>query len=104
MIFSSIFLLAVTFSHVLHLNVVRSQIELKLKTEIFMYGYNAEQPIAISSTVLCDVHSTMIHTVLGSPIRTSVDRGHTLKHHHTISQIGCHDEIMLHYKCRLFGM
>ena len=37
MIFSSIFLHAVTFSHVLHLDVLR----------IDMYGYNAEQPIAI---------------------------------------------------------
>ena len=33
MIFSSIFLHAVTFSHVLHLDVVRSQIELKLKVK-----------------------------------------------------------------------
>ena len=32
-IFSSIFLHAVTFSHVLHLDVVRSQIELKLKVK-----------------------------------------------------------------------
>ena len=31
MIFSSIFLHAVTFSYVLHLDVIRSQIELKLK-------------------------------------------------------------------------
>ena len=33
MIFSSFFLRAVTFSHVLHLDVVRSQIELKLKVK-----------------------------------------------------------------------
>ena len=47
--FSSIFLHAVTFSHVLHLDVLRRQIELKLKAkiEIFIYGYNAEPPIAI---------------------------------------------------------
>ena len=47
MIFSSIFLHAVTFSHVLHLDVLRRQIELKLKAKIVMYGYNAEPPIAI---------------------------------------------------------
>ena len=34
MIFSSIFLHAVTFSHVLHLDVLRRQIELKLKVII----------------------------------------------------------------------
>ena len=34
MIFSSIFLDAVTFSHVLHLDVLRRQIELKLKAKI----------------------------------------------------------------------
>ena len=33
MIFSSIFLHAVTFSHVLHLDVIGSQIELKLKVK-----------------------------------------------------------------------
>ena len=33
-IFSSIFLHAVTFSHVLHLDVLRRQIELKLKAKI----------------------------------------------------------------------
>ena len=33
MIFSSIFLHAVTFSHVLHLNVLKSQIGLKLKVK-----------------------------------------------------------------------
>ena len=48
MIFSSIFLHAVTFSHVLHLDVLKSQIGLKLKeVKTLMYGYNAEQPIAI---------------------------------------------------------
>ena len=34
MIFSSTFLHAVTFSHVLHLDVLRRQIELKLKAKI----------------------------------------------------------------------
>ena len=50
MIFSSIFLHAVTFSNVFHPDVVRSQIELKTESEnlnFLMYGYNAEQPIAI---------------------------------------------------------
>ena len=36
MIFSSIFLHAVTFSHVLHPDVVRSQIELKLKVKTLL--------------------------------------------------------------------
>ena len=51
MIFSSIFLHAVTFSHVLHLDVLRRQIELKLKViieiSLCMAIYNAEPPIAI---------------------------------------------------------
>ena len=38
---------AVTFSHVLHLDVIRRQ-KLKVKTDT--YGYNAEQPIAIPIT------------------------------------------------------
>ena len=38
-----IFMHAVTFSHVLHLDVLRRQIE----SEIVMYGYNTEPPIAI---------------------------------------------------------
>ena len=49
-IFSYNFLHAVTFLHVLHLDVLRSQIELKLKvkTENFLrYGYNAGPPMAI---------------------------------------------------------
>ena len=48
MTFSSNFLHAVTFLQVLHLDVLRSQIELKLKVKtanILMYGYNAGQPM-----------------------------------------------------------
>ena len=47
MIFSSIFCMLLLFT--LHLDVGRSQIELKLKvkSEFVMYGYNAEPPIAI---------------------------------------------------------
>ena len=37
MIFSSIFLHAVTFSHVLYLDVLRRQIELKLKAKIEIF-------------------------------------------------------------------
>ena len=75
MIFSSIFLHAVTVSHVLHLDVVRSQIELKLKvkTEFPYVCYNAEQPIAIPIyTVLpycvigCDVTSGKHHVMKSS--------------------------------------
>ena len=50
MIFSYDFLHAVTFRHVLHLDVIRSQTEMKLKvkTENFlMYGYNAGPSMAI---------------------------------------------------------
>ena len=50
MIFSSIFLHAVTFSHVLHLDVLRRQIESE-NWNFLMYGYNAEPPIAIP---ICD--------------------------------------------------
>ena len=51
MIFSSTFLHAVTFSHVLHLDVLRRQIELKLKAKIeislCMAIMQFEPPIAI---------------------------------------------------------
>ena len=43
MIFSSIFLLAVTFSHVLHPDVVRIETESE-NLNFLKYGYNAEQP------------------------------------------------------------
>ena len=48
--FSSIFLLAVTFLHVLHLDVIKRQIEIETESKnenILMYGYNAGQPMAI---------------------------------------------------------
>ena len=61
MIFSSIFLHAVTFSHVLHLDVLKSQIGLKLKvkTEIslcmaIMQNNHCHLYIH-STTVLCDI-------------------------------------------------
>ena len=59
MIFSSIFLHAVTFSHVLHLDVLKSQIGLKLKvkTEISLcmaIMQNNPLPSLHSTTVLCD--------------------------------------------------
>ena len=54
MIFSSNFLLVVTFSHVLHLGVLRRQIELKLKVKTdvlrkrcLMYGYNVGPVMAV---------------------------------------------------------
>ena len=59
-----LFLHAVAFSLVLHLDVIRSQIQLKIKvkTELPYVWYNAGQPIAISiylhsTSVLCDNHS-----------------------------------------------
>ena len=56
MIFSSIFLHAVTFSHVLHLDVLRRQIELKLKAEIEISLCMAiMQNHPLPSTVLCDM-------------------------------------------------
>ena len=62
MIFSSIFLHAVTFSHVLHLDVLRCQIGLKLKvkTEISLcMAIMQNNPLPSlyihSTTVLCDM-------------------------------------------------
>ena len=63
MIFSSIFLHAVTFSHVLHLDVLKSQIGLKLKvkTEISLcMAIMQNNPLPSSTTVLCDY---IVHTV-----------------------------------------
>ena len=57
MIFSSIVLHAVTFSHVLHLDVLKSQIGLKLKvkTEISLcMAIMHCHPYIHSTTVLCD--------------------------------------------------
>ena len=45
--FSSNFLHAVTFLHVLHLDVLKRQIEIETESNIPMYGYNAGQPMAI---------------------------------------------------------
>ena len=46
--FSSIFLHAVTFLHVLRLDILRRQIETESKDKNFlMYGYNTGPPIAI---------------------------------------------------------
>ena len=60
MIFSSIVLHAVTFSHVLHLDVLRRQIELKLKAKIeislcmaIMQNTHCH-PYIHSTTVMCD--------------------------------------------------
>ena len=53
MTFSSNFLHAVTFLHVLHLDVLRRQIEIETESHFLMYGYNAGPPMAIP-TVLCD--------------------------------------------------
>ena len=50
MTFSSNFLHAVTFLHVLHLDVLKRQIEIETESKnsnILMYGYNAGQPMAI---------------------------------------------------------
>ena len=45
--FSSNFLHAVTFLHVLHLDVLRRQIEIETESKSLMYGYNAGPPMAI---------------------------------------------------------
>ena len=65
-IFSSIFLHAVTFSHVLHLDVLRRQIELKLKVIIeislcMAIMQNHPFPYIHSTTVLCDSNSVRIN-------------------------------------------
>ena len=67
MIFSSIFLHAVTFSHVLHLDVLRRQIELRLKVVIEISLCMAIMhchPYIHSTTVLCDVLLEMMMSVL----------------------------------------
>ena len=45
--FSSHFLHAVTFLHVLHLDILRRQIETETESKNLMYGYNAGPPMAI---------------------------------------------------------
>ena len=68
MTFSSNFLHAVTFLHVLHLDVLKRQIEIETESKnsnILMYGYNAGQPIAIPIyTVLpyCVIHILDVET------------------------------------------
>ena len=47
MILLSNVLPGVTFSHVLHLDVIRRQIDESENRNFLMYGYNAEHPIAI---------------------------------------------------------
>ena len=68
MTFSSNILHAVTFLHVLHLDVLKRQIEIETESKnsnILMYGYNAGQPMAIPIyTVLCDITCTC----LSSPV------------------------------------
>ena len=65
MIFSSSFLHAVTFLHVLHLDVLKRQIEIETESKnsnILMYGDNHGNPYIHSTTVLCDnyaLHSTI---------------------------------------------
>jgi len=39
-----------------------------------------------------------------SRIGHCVDAGRTLEHDHTVSQVGGHDEVVLHHKRRLLGM
>ena len=62
MIFSSIFLHAVTFSHVLHLDVLKSQIGLKLKVKaaislcMAIMQTNHCHPYIHSTTLLCDIY------------------------------------------------
>ena len=74
MTFSSNFLHAATFLHVLHLDVLRGQIEIETESKNFlMYGYNAGPPTAIPIyTVLLYcvtrsgwlVHSTVINVYM----------------------------------------
>ena len=66
-IFSSNFLLVVTFSHVLHLDVLRRQIELKLKvkTEISLcMAIMQNHPYIHSTTVLCDRDSPGLASII----------------------------------------
>ena len=70
MTFSSNFLHAVTFLHVLHLDVLKRQIEIETESKnsnILMYGYNAGQPMAIPIyTVLpyCVIYTVLPYCVI----------------------------------------
>lgn len=41
---------------------------------------------------------------LCSPVGLSLNRRFAFKHHNSVCQIGCHDEIMLNNKTSLFGV
>ena len=83
--FHPFFLHAVTFLHVLHLDVLKRQIEIETESKnsnILMYGYNAGQPMAIPIyTVLpyCVIQS------LSPSILSSLSHTHTLSSSHTHS-------------------
>ena len=72
MIFSSIFLHAVTFSHVLHLDVLRRQIELILKAKIeisLCMAIMRNHPLPSLS------HSTVVLCIYGSTVYIGMAMG-----------------------------
>ena len=105
MIFSSNILLVVTFSHVLHLDVLRRQIELKLKvkTEISLCMAIMEttycHPYIHSTTILCGIRSTWcIMICLVIPILSLLQSLYSLKF--SIYLCTCKIHLQLHkYTC-----
>ena len=73
-IFSFHFLHTVTFLHVLHLDVLKRQIEIETESEnrnLLMYGYNAGPPMAIPIyTVLpyCVISSNLVLLIAGTVV------------------------------------
>ena len=75
MTFSSNFLHAVTFLHVLHLDVLKRHIEIETESKnsnILMYGYNAGQPMAIP---ICDIQCDM--AMGGSALLSYIHSAHS---------------------------
>ena len=65
--FHPIFCMQLLFLHVLHLDVIRSHIELKLKVKtanILMYGYNAGPPMAIPVLPYCVILPLSSHNYI----------------------------------------
>ena len=94
MIFSSTFLHAVTFSHVLHLDVLRRQIELKLKAKIeisLCMAIMQNHPLPSLYTqyyrtvwwnhyVMCICGHVMVNIVYNTVTTTSLNGGYVICH------------------------
>ena len=67
MTFSFSFLHAVTFLHVLHLDVLRGQIEIETESKNLMYGYNAGTPMAIPIYTVLPYRVIVCDSVVRTP-------------------------------------